>query len=455
MTLSLFQLQLTLEVLAGQPAAPDPCSLNGVHNATAQTCACDAGWRGSACAVLDVLPATPPASYGLHNASTPTWGGGAVFEGGRWHLIVGSRAIDFANNTLADYPCDSRIVRAVSSGADPVGPYTIVEVLVERSSWEPALATHPVTGALVMMFFGNTTNPPIAGSAACAIGSSVYNLTNMNTYIAVSASGSVKGPWSLPVMVRGMENSVDVESKDPYAWNCASGNPSPAFHPNGTLYAAVRQNPCWKGFTTKEHIGIWRAPSEAEGGWRGVWSPVLDTPVYGWGGGTERNCRDANACPMHEDPHLWWDARGHARLLTHDQNNNECRKTRGAYGYSRDGTTWTLATVPAASNASAWDHNLRWTNGSTTILARRQRASLIHDPQTGAPTHLMNGADLNHHGGPPKSKGNGGFSGGGGGKSWCEGCHWGTGVTLIQPLGGGGGGGGGGSAGRIGEELSL
>ena len=137
LALSLFQLQLTLEVLAGQPAAPDPCSLNGVYNATAQTCACDAGWRGSACAVLDVLPATPPASYGLHNASTPTWGGGAVFEGGRWHLIVGSRAIDFANNTLADYPCDSRIVRAVSSGADPVGPYTIEEVLVERSSYLP------------------------------------------------------------------------------------------------------------------------------------------------------------------------------------------------------------------------------------------------------------------------------------------------------------------------------
>lgn len=65
--------------------------------------------------------------------------------------------------------------------------------------------------------------------------------------------------------------------------------------------------------------------------------------------------------------------------------------------------------------------DLKWKNGTITKLARRQRPSLIRDPETGKPTHLINGADLNLH--PSATVG-----------PWCEGCHWGEGVTLIQPL---------------------
>ena len=76
---------------------------------------------------------------------------------------------------------------------------------------------------------------------------------------SVSKSGSVRGPWTTPVLVRGMENRPKPEADiGGYSWRCASGNPSPAYHPNGTLFAAMRQNPCWKGHTTREHIGLWR-----------------------------------------------------------------------------------------------------------------------------------------------------------------------------------------------------
>ena len=58
-------------------------------------------------------------------------------EQGRWHLIVGSRAQDvpFPNGggtdyTKTDYPCDSRIIRAVSESKDPAGPYKLAEVIV-------------------------------------------------------------------------------------------------------------------------------------------------------------------------------------------------------------------------------------------------------------------------------------------------------------------------------------
>ena len=47
-----------------------------------------------------------------------------------------------------------------------------------------------------------------------------------------------------------------------------------------------------------------------------------EAPLYGWGGGSEADCTDENGCPSHEDPHLWFDERGGAHLLTHDQNNH-------------------------------------------------------------------------------------------------------------------------------------
>ena len=411
----------------------EQCSLNG-HWANA-LCQCDPGWKGSSCAELDLVPASP-SSYGLTDFDTPSWGGGAVWVASenKWHLIVGSRAAAPPNNSdaLADYPCDSRVVRAVSKGSDPAGPYSIEQVMFHRSTWEPGLAAAPTTMGgnstlpLVLMFFGNLSDsiPPLF-STACAIPSVEYNLTTTNTYITTSATGSPRGPWTTPQLVKGMENDPlstrNGRSKDPYSWHCASGNPSPAYHPNGTLYAAMRQNPCWKGYQTREHIGLWRA----DNGWDGDWTLVsTGEPLFGWGdaGGSERNCTDANACPCHEDPHLWIDERGF-HLLTHDQNNHKIHSTRGAYGWSLDGLAWVLETLPTMGNSSAWAMDLRWANGTTTPLVRKQRVSLVRDPVTGWPTHTINGADFNTH--LPPSKGS------------CEGCHWGQGFTLVQPLGNG------------------
>ena len=412
------------------------CSLNGAFSDG--VCHCDAGWRGPTCAELDVLPAQPGA-HGLGDRARPTWGGSAVFEAGRWHLIVGSRAVPFANNSLDDYPCDSKIVRAVSEGADPAGPYEIVETLFPRSSWEPSVARNPATGALVLMFFGNVSAPPPAGSAACSMRradrSLEYNLSTENTYITQSASGSAAGPWSAPQLVKGMEDRAGRPGSSPYSWHCASGNPGPAYHPNGTLFAAMRQNPCWKGFQTREHIGLWRA----DGGWDGEWTLVsTEAPLYGWGGGNQSHCLDQDGCPAHEDPHLFIDGRGGWHLLTHMQNNHRIHSDRGAYGWSLDGLSWTLETGPLMSNASAWpmaqafapaenNNNKPTSLLSTSLpLARRQRPSLIRDPTTGQPTHLLNGADFNKHPVP-------------GQPNFCQGCHWGTGMTLIVPLGGEGG----------------
>lgn len=394
---------------------PEECSLNGVYNPYTFSCECNKGWKGDTCGVIALAPAPHTArdiSPGVAIPGVPTWGGGAMYEDERWHLIVGSRAVNMHNNTLEDYQCDSRIIRVTSVGDDPLGPYTVAETVFPRSSWEPGLAKNPLTGELVVMFFGNISNPPPVGSDACVYKSGEYNITTTNTFISVSKSGSIKGPWSAPLMVKGMINQPGRVSG--YDWNCASSNPSPAFHPNGTLYAALRHNPCWSGFKTRENIGIWRA----DHGWDGEWTSLTDQPVYGWGGGSQEKCLDDNLCPAHEDPHLWWDDRG-AHLLTHSKNNEAIHMLRGAYGWSKDGLNWHLETEPLLSNTSAWEMNLQWSNGSMTKMARRQRPSFISDPMTGQLTHLINGADFTSHPGPT---------------GWCEGCHWGTGVTLIQRL---------------------
>ena len=99
------------------------------------SCRCDHGWKGAPCSGLNVAKHAPAKGRtGLLDPAQPTWGGGAVFEAGRWYLIVGARAVASANDSLTDYPCDSNIVGAVSAGADPGGPYTVEQTIVGRSS---------------------------------------------------------------------------------------------------------------------------------------------------------------------------------------------------------------------------------------------------------------------------------------------------------------------------------
>jgi len=138
----------------------------------------------------------------------------------------------------------------------------------------------------------------------------------------------------------------------------------------------------------------------------------MDEPVLGWGDATAETCKESgDNCTQAEDPYLWIDERGW-HMLAHYQNNVNVKRSRGLYAWSLDGLDWTLETLPRRSNASAWEPRVAWTNGSTSPTARRQRVSLIRDISTGQATHVLNGADF-----------------------WNEdGCHWGTGISLIQPL---------------------
>ena len=64
-----------------------------------RACACDAGWKGPSCNVLDLLPLSRAHPGWMNNTNSssnnmtwkPSWGAGAVYEGGTWYLVAASK----------------------------------------------------------------------------------------------------------------------------------------------------------------------------------------------------------------------------------------------------------------------------------------------------------------------------------------------------------------------------
>ena len=73
--------------------------------------------------------------------------------------------------------------------------------------------------------------------------------------VRLPASWIARQLW---IMVVVPNRCSQAPGADPTNWLCASGNPSPAWHPNGTLYAAVR---------AADRSDLWLATTlSAEGG---------------------------------------------------------------------------------------------------------------------------------------------------------------------------------------------
>ena len=60
----------------------------------------------------------------------------------------------------------------------------------------------------------------------------------------------------------------------------------------------------------------------------------------------------------------------------------------GCHAFSRDGWSWTLSATPA------YNYTVAFVGGGTTTFGRRERPQLVFDPDSGAPTHLINGVQL-------------------------------------------------------------
>ena len=376
------------------------CVLNGVCKEG--SCVCDPGWQGEKCNQLKLKPPNRQEPHGYHNGSMPTWGGDVIYENGIYHAFVTAKGYTEPPLDESDhYMCNTAIVRL--EGKSPAGPFSFAEVVLPVFHHETHAIRAPDGTVLIYMIkYDGGEFPDLLSEGClqkvCSISVRAYNRSR--EVIAVAWSSSVYGPWQEKIILNPWPGPDDRES-----WLCQTNCPSVTFAPNGMAIMAFRSVQCQqptpptKG--TKEKIAIATAPH-----WSGPYTIRSEEPVFGWM--VPDNWPASLVTPgqvmSNEDPFIWRTERGY-HMLTHCQLQPHS-DSRGAYGYSEDGLSWTL--LPDFM----WETNMTWSDGSISYFVRRQAPGLYLD-HDGYPLYLLTPVD----------------------ELPGDGCHWGHGWTLMQPVG--------------------
>ena len=371
------------------------CSLNGVCNKG--VCVCDPGWRGDRCNQLKLKRPSLLEPHGYYNGSMPTWGGDIIYENGLYHAFLTAKGFTSPPLDESDsYSCNTAIVRL--EGQSPAGPFQFAEVVLPVFHHEAHAIRAPDGTVLIYMIkYDGGVLPDLLSKECLSHAAHGYNTSHQ--VIAMAWSSSVYGPWQESILLNRWPGPEDRES-----WLCQTNCPSVTFAPNGTVIMALRGAQCEipsppaKG--TKEKIAIATAPH-----WSGPYTIRSKEPVFGWM--VPEDWPSSLVTPgqiMHnEDPFIWRTHRGY-HMLVHCQL-EPLSKTRGAYGYSKDGLDWTLEPY------FMWDTNMTWTDGSVSYFVRRQAPDLYLD-KDGYPLYLLTPVD----------------------ELSDDGTHWGHGWTLIQSI---------------------
>ena len=188
-------------------------------------------------------------------------------------------------------------------------------------------------------------------------------------YTELLSAPTLDGPWTF-------ETAFGPNATGDHPFFPASvDNPAPLFWPNGSVGVMFRS---YTRASAEFHssIGIARAPD-----WRGPWTLPTEPIFKG----------------LEEDPFWWYQPSTKSfHALFHDMGG--CSNV-GCHAFSSDGLSWTLSTTPA------YDYSVSFADGATTTFSRRERPQLVFDPDTGAPTHLINGVQLPRAEQPAHSQG--------------------------------------------------
>ena len=286
-----------------------------------------------------------------------TWGGNAIYEGGRYHLFA---AAMLNGCGLESWGSNSYIVRAEADNI--TGPFTAMASVLGPFAHNPTVRHLPDGSVLLYMIGDGTGRTP----RDCTNGSSFTSQLHLDTLggataaplppgtvgtgIFVAHAPSVHGPWEvIEVTSPNSSRSDDLCG----GWT----NPSPHVAPDGSVTLAFQSSRC-EPFPVGKHyvalIGTAQAPT-----WRGPYSLLSQHAVN----------KEQPWCPagQAEDPFLWRSARGW-HLLMHGMCPTGVAQAR--YAFSLDAATW------HNSPRQAYSYRVEFDDGTYATFVRMERPQL-------------------------------------------------------------------------------
>jgi len=381
------------------------CMGNGQYCCTSDqkcACKCNPGWKGSTCSTLDLLPIPqehPGLKQGIIPNMGPNWGAGVVYVEGYYHAFVGSKT-NLAEWASDEFALNHGILHLRSpSLANPQWENLgeLKNIYGGNFGFRVDIKRHPQTGGWVLLTEGY------------AAGDDRYPSNDRFGFIMLY-SDSINGPWiervsyKLGRVLPSGETSwqADPNNEDNNRWDCRMADPTFVIMPNtGETYIAYRGTKC----CCDEFVGAWGSTGEHEVETIGL------LRADSWEGPFERlGVKLFEDGSDNEDAYMWYDSKtGGVHMIMHSQNNSHYNhERRGSHAYSpQNGMpfNWKL------SSEEAWDTFLYFDNCLSESIVKRQRPSLIFDPETGNPKYLLTGIATTEHG-----------------------LEWGDGWTAFQPL---------------------
>lgn len=268
-----------------------------------------------------------PKNSGFRMDGYFVWCGSAIYAEGMYYLFASRWPKE--TSFPAGYLSHSEIVRAVSD--KPEGPYTFEEVIIRGrggNHWDAVMAHNPtvkkVGGAYVLFYIGSRD---------------AKDLTTRS--IGYAVADSIKGVW------KRSEREISI-IKD-------SNNPSALIKPDGSLLMAFRHS--------NARMGI--MGSDSCNGKYTMLNPDIMPEI------------------TMEDPYLFFKD-GLYHIICEDGHGTVTGHERfGAHLISENG----IDNWRPANDVIAYDHTLRFDDGSEIHALRRERPQLLFD-DNGNPTHL-------------------------------------------------------------------
>ncbi|CEJ92711.1 hypothetical protein VHEMI08346 [[Torrubiella] hemipterigena] len=351
-------------------SSDEDCSLNGVCSPQG-TCACDKGWVGADCGVVDTRPAHLNTGYNLTASGTSSWGSKIVqdpTDKNLHHLF----AAEFSHGCGLDYWAPySRIIRA-ESRTGPAGPYSFAAEIQPAFAHNPTVVYSPADKQWLMYYIGCkqkvVTNKCTFNRFTCGPG----NANNGESGLSVMSSWDLKHWYPHGQVFKGDNSSSwDADVTNPTVFPLHKAGTGARAHAsagsgssNAYASAGGEEDPgmllvyrgCPYDCGGAEQINVAVSPT----GYLGPYTKIGPDPIFENG---------------NEDPFVWRDKRGNWHMLLHSLEadggfGNGPKVGRHAFARDYKGP-WTFV-----DRSLAFSTEVKYSDGSTIDFFRRERPQL-------------------------------------------------------------------------------